>query len=388
MTDRIDAALQEATRRGDVAGVVAMAASADGVLYQGAAGLREAGGSAAMTTDTVFWIASMTKAITSVAAMMLVEQGRLSLDAPLGALLPALAAPRVLEGFAPDGSPLLRPARTAVTLRHLLTHTSGYSYERWSADLLAAHQKLGLSRVPRDWDELAREPLLFDPGTGWSYSIATDLVGKAVEAASGQALDAFMQAHIFAPLGMRDSGFTLDAARAARLARVHARQPDGGLAPMEFPVGQGLGFLAGGGGLCSTAGDYLRFLRMLLGGGALDGVRLLTPESVAEMGRNQIGELAFQTMHTTSPATSYDANFFPGMVQKWGLGFLINTERTPSGRSPGGLAWAGLGNTSYWLDPARGVAGVLMTQSLPFADPRTLDLLWTFEREVYRLADA
>jgi methyl acetate hydrolase len=387
MTDRIGAALDQAVRRGDVAGAVAMAATRDGVLYQGTAGLREAGGSQAMTADTVFWIASMTKAITSVAAMMLVEEGRLSLDAPIGALLPALAAPQVLEGFGADGAPKLRPARSAVTLRHLLTHSSGYSYERWSADLLRAHAALGLKRVPRDAAELAREPLLFDPGTGWSYSISTDLVGMAVAAASGQKLDDFMAARIFAPLGMADSAFTLSESQRARMTGLHQREADGGLRPIPQTVGNGLGFLAGGGGLCSTAPDYLRFLQMLLGGGALDGTRLLRAETVAEMGRNQIGELGVRPMVTTDPASSADADFFPGMAQKWGLGFLINTERAPSGRSPGGLAWAGLGNTYYWIDPTRGVAGVLMTQSLPFADPRVVELLWAFEREVYRLTD-
>jgi CubicO group peptidase (beta-lactamase class C family) len=340
-----------------------------------------------MTDDTVFWIASMTKAITSVAAMMLVEQGALSLDAPIATLLPALADPQVLEGFGPDGTPRLRPARGAVTLRQLLTHSSGYGYERWNADLARAHKALGLRRVPASWDELAREPLLFDPGTDWNYSISTDLVGKAVEAASGLDLGAFFQTRIFAPLGMTDSGFLLNDARRARLARVHQRQPDGGLLPIDFPVGDGRGFLQGGGGLCSTAADYMRLLRLLLAGGALDGVRLLAPGTVAEMGRNQIGALRVRPMLTASPETSADADFFPGMVQKWGLGFLINTERAASGRSPGGLAWAGLGNTYYWMDPARGVAGVVMTQSLPFADPRALALLWAFERAVYRLTD-
>ncbi len=383
----IDAVLEAAVARGDVAGVVAMAGNRDGLLYQGTAGVREAGSSQAMTSDTVFWIASMTKAITSVAAMMLVEQGRLALDAPIGDLLPALAAPQVLEGFAADGTPRLRPARTTMTLRHLLTHTSGFGYERWSADLAAAHSGLGLRRVPTNWDELAREPLLFDPGTDWNYSISTDVVGKAVEAASGVSLAEFLQTRIFAPLGMVDSTFLLSEAQQARLARVHQRQPDGTLLPIEYPVGNGRGFLVGGGGMCGTAADYMRLLRLLLAGGTLDGVRLLAPATVAEMSRNQIGELKVRPLLSIAPDSSADAEFFPGMVQKWGLGFLINTERAPSGRSPGGLAWAGLGNTYYWIDPTRGIAGVVMTQSLPFADPRALALLWAFERELYRQTD-
>lgn len=388
MSGAIDGLLNEAVARGDVAGVVAMATDAGGVFYQGTAGMRVAGGSVAMTPDTVFWIASMTKALTSVAAMLLVEEGRLALDAPIGELLPALAAPRVLEGFDVAGQPKLRPARNKVTLRHLLTHTSGYSYERWSDALKRAHAALGLSRVPRDAGELAREPLLFEPGTGWSYSIATDLVGQAVAAASGQGFDVFMRERVFAPLGMTDATFRLDDEQRGRFAGLHQRAADGTLTPVAQYVGNGIGFLAGGGALCCTAGDYVRFLRMLLGGGVLEGRRLLKAETVDEMGRNQIGDLMVQKMLTTDPASSHDAEFFPGMVQKWGLGFLINTAPAPSGRSPGGLAWAGLGNTYYWLDRARGVAGVLMTQSLPFADPRVLALLWDFERAVYRLRDS
>lgn len=387
MTQAIDEVLAAAVAAGDVVGAVAMAANRDGVLYQRAAGLREAGSGQAMTTDTVFWIASMTKAVTSVAAMMLVERGALTLDAPIAAVLPALADPQLLEGFGPDGAARLRPARGAVTLRQLLTHTSGYGYERWSGELTRAHKALGLRRIPTNWDELAREPLLFDPGTEWRYSIATDIVGKAVEAASGLGLGEFFASRIFTPLGMPDSGFLLADAQRARLAAMHQRQPDGTLAPIAFPVGDGRGFLLGGGGLCSTAADYLRLLRLLLAGGTLDGVRLLAPETVAEMGRNQIGALTVQPMLTVSPETSADAEFFPGMVQKWGLGFLINTERAPSGRSPGGLAWAGLGNTYYWIDPTRGTAGVVMTQSLPFADPRALALLWAVERATCRLTD-
>jgi CubicO group peptidase (beta-lactamase class C family) len=387
MTQAIDAVLEAAVARGDAAGVVALAGNRDGLLYQGTAGVRAAGTAQAMTADTVFWIASMTKAVTSVAAMMLVEQGRLSLDAPIADLLPALAAPQVLEGFAANGTPRLRPARSTMTLRHLLTHTSGFGYERWSADLQTAHSRLGLRSVPTNWDGLAREPLLFDPGTDWNYSISTDVVGKVIEAASGTTLAEFLQTRICAPLGMADSTFLLTDAQRARLARVHQRQPDGTLLPIDYPVGNGRGFLVGGGGMCGTAADYMRLLRLLLSGGTLDGVRLLAPETVAEMSRNQIGALTVRPLLTISPETSADAEFFPGMVQKWGLGFLINTERTPSGRSPGGLAWAGLGNTYYWMDPTRGVAGVVMTQSLPFADPRVLALLFAFERELYRMID-
>ncbi len=384
---QIDAVLQNAVARGVVAGVVALAGNAGGTLYEGAAGKRDLAQTTAMDQQTMFWFASMTKIVTSVAAMQLVEQGKLSLDGPISAVLPGLAAPKLLDGFAPDGAPRLRPARGVINLRQLLTHTAGFGYDTWNAELGPAIAALDLPRVPNTAEQHAQTPLLFDPGSKWNYSIATDLVGQAVAAASGQAFDAYLAAHVLDPLGMVDCAFVMTPEQAARKARMHARQPDGSLTPTDWITGAPGTVARGGGGLHGTGRDYLRFLRMMLNGGSLDGAEILRPETVAEMGRNQIGALTGEKLVTAAPAHSYDAEFFPGMVTKWGLGFLINPERSASGRSPGGLCWAGLGNTYYWIDPVRGIAGVLLTQSLPFADPRVLDLLWDFERAVYALVD-
>jgi methyl acetate hydrolase len=384
---RIDRALQDAAAAKNVPGFVALATSAGETIYQGVSGMRDLAQPTPMTLDTVFWIASMTKALTSVAAMQLVEQGKLSLDAPIHETLPALKAPKVLEGFDVSGAPKLRPARGDITLRHLLTHTAGYGYATFNPEIRRVQAHFGQSGPPANWAEVERAVLLFDPGTRWNYSIATDLVGKAVEAASGQTLDVYMRDHIFAPLGMHDTVFVLSAAQRARLAGRHARQPDASLLPVAQSVGKELGFFLGGGQLCGTGPDYLRFLRMLLGGGSIDGVRILRPETVAEMQRNQIGASEVPTMRTAMPEMSNDANFFPGMVQKWGLGFLINTERAATGRSPGSTAWSGLANTYYWIDPARDVAGVILMQILPFADPGALAMLAAFETAVYAALD-
>ncbi|MEJ0071939.1 MAG: serine hydrolase domain-containing protein [Pseudomonadota bacterium] len=379
----IDRLLRGATETGRVPGVVAAAATDAGEVYAGAFGRRALPDGAPMTRDTIFWIASMTKALTSVAAMQQVEQGRLVLDAPIGAILPALAKPQVLDGVDASGAPRLRPAAGPVTLRQLLTHTAGYGYDTWNPELARALPQLDLTRMPRNPDELARFPLLFDPGTRWNYGINTDLVGLAVEAASGQRLDAYLRDHVLTPLGMHDTAFDLTAAQRARLTQVHARRADGSLEPIEWPVGTAPGYCMGGGGLCSTARDYLRFLRMLLGGGALDGARILAPETVAEMGRNHIGALTVGPLRSGDPTRSNDVELFPGMAKQWGLGFLINTETAPSGRSAGALAWAGLGNTYYWIDPTRRVVGVILTQILPFGDRESLSLLDGFESEVY-----
>lgn len=383
----LDTVLRDAVASGAVPGVVALAGNASGVLYQAAFGRSDLAGDAPMTPDSVFWFASMTKAITSVAAMQLVEQGQMALDGPISDYLPGFAAPQVLEGFGPDGAPQMRPARGPITLRHLLTHTAGFGYDAWNGEILPAMKALDLPRVPTTAEQHARTPLLFDPGTHWNYSIATDLVGQCVAAASGQSLDAYLRDNILGPLAMTDCAFVMSPDLAARKARVHARQPDGTLAPMDLETGTPRTFTGGGGGLHGTARDYFRFLQMLLNQGSLDDVTILRPETVAEMGRNQIGEVNVQPLRSVMPARSNDAEFFPGMVQKWGLGFLINTERSPSGRSPGGLCWAGLGNTYYWIDPTRGIAGVLLTQILPFADQRVLDLLWAVERTLYDALD-
>ncbi len=386
MADRIGDILRRHVDQGAAAGVVAMVTDRNGVVWQGAAGRRDVSDPAPMTVDSVCMLHSMTKAITSVGAMRLVEEGRLALDAPIAELLPVLGEMRVLDGFDGD-TPRLRPARTVMTLRHLLTHTSGLGYDNWNADLVRAAAALGANLRPTGWDDMARIPLLFDPGTRWNYGLSTDMVGQAIQAVTGQDLQSYLRAAVWEKLGMADTAYTLTPAMAARRARMHQREGDAGLRPIDIPGATTLGFMGGGGGLAGTAADYATFLRMLLRGGELGGVRLLRPETVAEMGRNQIGEVVVETMRTTFPARSNDANFFPGMAQKWGLGFLINTETTPSGRSPGSLAWAGLGNSYYWIDTTRGVAGVLLAQLFPFADARMLDLLWEFERAVYAMVD-
>ena len=386
-TDIGAAMAQEAAARG-IAGFVAMAADAAGVLHAQAGGQRGLGSAAPMTLDTVFRIASMTKPLTSVAAMQLVEQGRLALDTPIGALLPALAAPRVLEGFDAAGAPILRPARGAVTLRHLLTHSAGYGYDTWNPDLARAYAHAGMAPNPVDWAWVAQAPLLFDPGTRWNYSIATDLVGRAVEAASGQTLDAYLRDHVCGPLGMHDTMFVPDAGQRRRLAGMHQRQPDGSLPAIDHPVAETTAPFMGGGRALSTGPDYLRFLRMLLRGGELDGVRVLQADTVADMGRNHIGDAVVTPLRSANPARSNDADLFPGMIQKWGLGFLINTAAGPCGRSADSLAWAGIFNTYFWIDPAAGVAGLVLMQILPFADAGALGLLGAFERGIYASGEA
>jgi CubicO group peptidase (beta-lactamase class C family) len=336
----------------------------------------------------VFRIASMTKAITSVAAMQLVEQGKLGLDEPVPAIDPALAAPQVLEGFDAAGQPKLRPAKRPITLRHLLTHTAGFTYDWSNPNTQRYVQVTGM--LPGSSGKLAalRQPLAFDPGDKWEYGINIDWVGRIVETVSGQPLGDYLRDKICAPLGMSDTGFAPTAEQRARLAPVHQRQADGTLVPQAFDFPIDPEFHNGGGALYSTGRDYLTFLRMLLHDGELNGQRVLRPETVALINQNQIGDLQAGRLPSLIPERAHDFELFPGMAVRWGLAYMLNSEPGPDGRSVNSLSWAGIFNSYYWLDPARRVAGVILSQFLPFADPAMLRLYGRFERGVYALLEA
>ena len=378
----IDALLRAATNAGEVPGVVALAANDRGILYEGIFGRRRVGEATAMTRDTVFRVASMVKLITSVAALQLVEQNKLSLDAPVPDIDPAIGSPQVLEGFDAKGLPLLRPARQPITLRHLLTHTSGLAYRLW--DARAVRYAAAIEKLPPAQRKAApRSALMFDPGERWQYGTSIDWVGRIVESVSGVSLDAYFRKHILDPLGMNDTAFVILPPQRKREASVHRRESTGSLKaePMEPPSTRHS--FSGGGGIYSSGPDYLTLIRALLRGGALDGVRLLRPETVALMGQNQIGTVDVGVLRTTNPALSNDVDLFPGIFLKWGFGHMINMQAVAGGRSAGSLTWGGLFNTYYWIDPHKRIAAVFMTQMLPFADKHALRLCREFERGIY-----
>jgi CubicO group peptidase (beta-lactamase class C family) len=383
-TQAIDHVLRQAVHAQDVPGVVAMAATDEGIMYEGAFGMRELGTDAAMTPDTVVWIASMTKAITAAATMQLVERGQLHLDAPAADVVPELAKAQVLAGFDAAGTPQLRAPTRAMTLRHLLTHTAGFSLNIFSAEITKYQKATGTPAYTTFENAVLTTPLLFDPGERWEYGISLDWVGKIVEAVSGQRLGDYLQHHLFAPLGMHSTSFQLSPLQRARLASMHARGPEAALAVVPFALPQEPQFQSGGVGLYSTAPDYLRFTQMLLQRGTFNGTQVLQPETVHTMAQNHIGDLHCGELRSIVPALAHTANFFPGMPQKWGLSFLINTAPTPQGRAPGSLAWAGSANTFFWIDPTQRVTGVFMTQLLPFFDPKTIALFRAYEAAVYQ----
>jgi methyl acetate hydrolase len=331
-------------------------------------------------------IASMTKAITGTAAMQLVERGVLDLDAPAAQWAPYLGEVQVLERFDAAGKPVMRPPKRPITLRHLLTHTAGFGYARWN-ELIDRYSKQ--EKLPNAYTGDIRglmTPLVFDPGERWLYSIGIDWAGKVVEAVAGETLGTYMRKNIFAPLGMAHTGYRISPDMAARRASIHQRR-DGSLVPIDLVRQQDPMVENGGGGLYSTVGDYAKFMRMILNGGAANGARLLKPETVSQMSRNQMGDCRVTMLPTTDPAGSLDAEFFPGLPKTWGLTFMINEETAPTGRSAQSLAWAGLANSYFWIDPAKGIGGVFMAQVLPFVDAAALALNMEFESAVYASLD-
>jgi methyl acetate hydrolase len=381
---KADALLRQAVANGDVPGVVAVATNRDGNLYEGGFGERVQGGGAAMSPDTVVWIASMTKALTATAAMQQVERGKLQLDRPAREVVPALGEVRVLEGFDAGGKPTMRTPARPITLRQLLTHTAGFAYEIWEEPIVRYQEATGTPGIISCEERALTTPLLFDPGERWEYGINIDWAGKMVETVSGQKLGAYLKANVFEPLGMRDTAFKITDDMRRRLAKIHQRGDDDAFTPqLELEIPQAPEFEMGGGGLYGTVPDYAKFVRMILNRGKADGQQILKPETVQMMSVNQMGNCRVCMLKTAMPPLSNDAEFFPGMPKTWGLSFMINTERAPTGRNPGSLAWAGLANTYFWIDPTAGIGGAYATQVLPFGDKKALPLFFAFEKAVY-----
>jgi methyl acetate hydrolase len=380
----LHATLSAAVSRGDVPGLVVMAATRDAILYQGVFGKAEVGRERPMTGDAIFRIASMTKPVTSVAAMQLYEQGRFALDDPAEQYLPELANLMVLESFdLATGEYRVRPTATKVTIRHLLTHTSGLGYGFTSP--------ITRDFTPRDSETYEAGPLLFEPGTDWIYGTSVDWLGRLVETLSGKNLEEYFRERIFTPLGMSDTFYNVPDTKQARVVTVHQRHDGRADAPLTEQPNQPphpATTFNGGGGLSSTANDYIRFEQMILNDGTLDGEQILSADTIALMTRNQIGEVGVHAVKTAQPERSMDFTFVDDGKDKWGLGFLLTTRHVPGKRSAGSLSWGGINNTYFWIDRARGIAGVAMMQLLPFADTRALAIYDTFERGVYQLADA
>jgi methyl acetate hydrolase len=367
-----------------VPGVVAMATDRRGNIYEGAAGKRVLGQDADMTTDSVFAIFSTTKAITGTAALQLVEEGKLDLDAPAENYAPEIGKAQVLEGFDAAGKPRLRAPKRAVTTRMLLLHTAGFGYDFFNEQYNRLAKEHGQPSVITSSKASLRTPLLFDPGDDWEYGSNIDWAGQVVEGITGKRLGEVMRERIFAPLGMASSAFILSPDMRARLAAMHQREADSSLKLMpDFELPQEPEVHMGGHGLYATVGDYCRFIRMWLNDGAGEHGRVLKPETVRMAVQNGLGHKKVKLLPGVIASLSNDAEFFPGLSKSWALTFMINDEPAPTGRPAGALGWAGLPNLFYWIDRQNGIGGFWATQVFPFADPTSFGGYMDFETAVY-----
>jgi methyl acetate hydrolase len=366
-----------------VPGVVAMVTDRERNIYEGATGVRRLDGDQPMTTNDAFALFSTSKAITATAALQLVEEGRLDLDAPAREYAPDIGRLQVIEGFDANGEPRLRAPKREVTTKALLTHTAGFGYDFFNANYARLAEQKGQPSVITASKAALMTPLLFDPGEKWEYGSNLDWAGQVVEGITGQRLGEVFQTRIFNPLGMHDMTFSLNDGLRARLAGMHARNVDGSLAPMDFELTSEPEVHMGGHGLYGTVGDYMRFIRMWLNDGRGEHGQVLKPETVRMAERNHLGDLKVTMLPGVIPSLSNDAEFFPGQSKSWSLAFMVNDEEAPTGRPAGALGWAGLANLFYWIDRSSGIGGFWATQILPFGDPASFVGYMNLEAAVY-----
>jgi methyl acetate hydrolase len=381
----IDELLEEAAAAGDVPGAAAAVLDPDGVVYEGVAGRVRVDGEQEVTPETIFWLASMTKALAAVAVLQLVERGRLDLDAEVASIVPKFGELQVLEGFDGD-QPRLRPPASAATVRQLLTHTSGAGYMFIESDIARWYEVSGCAEPLECSRDFLRAPLVADPGTGWNYGTGFDWAGVVVEEVTGTALDSYLAEQVFAPLRMGDTTFRLRDDQRARLMPIHSRTPDGGLEPRDLELPHEPPMSCAGHGAYGTVADYGRFLRMLLRGGELDGARILREETVELAISPQLGAIELPTeMPSADHELSNDVVALP-FRQSFGLGFNLMLEDIPGMRRAGTASWSGLANCYYWVDRSSRLAGVFLTSVLPFFDEQVLMRVAQLEMAAYAAA--
>lgn len=379
----IDRVLRDGVDTGAVPHVAAIVADRDGVIYEGGMGPRIAGESdEPVTTSTVFHIMSMTKIIATTAALQQAERGELNLDAPVEDYLPEFAAVQVLEGFDGD-TPRLRAPASRATVKQLVTHTAGFGYWFWNADLNRYEKVTGIPNVVPGNADAFKAPMVVEPGTQFNYGINTDWLGKVVEAVAGKSLDVVIKENVTGPLGMNDTMFLLDTGRKDNAATVHTKNEAGQWTSAGFVCNfDSPDWWPAGHGMSSTPQDYIRFERMLLRGGELDGQRLLQQQTVEAAFSNQIGELDVPAeIPSADPSVSGPLRLGPGF--KWGYGLLLNTTDISGGRCAWTGAWAGLFNTHFWIDRTTGICASIYTNSLPFITDEAWKLYGDFESAVY-----
>jgi CubicO group peptidase (beta-lactamase class C family) len=380
---RYEAAARQAIDGGWVPGAVAIVGNGARIFHQSAIGSSNRSDGRPHTLDDVFMLASMTKAVSSVAGAQLLEQGRFTLDQPAEELLPEIASHQVITGFDDNDRPILRPARRKVTMRHLFTHTSGHSSDVWNYNTKHYAEVLGLPPIPSCKVAAFDLPLTFDPGTGWEYGVATDFLGKIIEKLSGMRLEEYFKTQIFEPIGMAWTSFVMGPRQLEQLVPVRGKAGRGDIKVLDFQISQTPEMYMAGAGLYGTAGDYFKFLQMLLNKGAAANGRILRPETIDLMFRNHIGDIALPPLKTVIPSASADLVLDEPRGSKWSLCAHTNLTDISGRRRAGSQFWGGLASSYYWVDPESGIAGLIMMSYLPYADQDGLDLFEALERDAY-----
>ena len=374
--EEMDRLFKQAVDEGIVPGVVAIVADGKRILYHNAFGKMDVKNDIDMDKNALFDIASMTKAFTSVGVMMLYERGEFELDDPVSKFIPSLKNFHVLNRFDSSNSTFTTvPSDKEITIRQLLTHTSGFGYFFISVPLSKIISKTGMA-----WGEL---PLLHQPGEKWTYGISTDVLGDLIEVVTGVTLDVFFKENLFDPLGMTDTFYNIPEEKFNRLITRHRRTENGVLTEFENVKPKQNNIPTGGHGIYTTATDYLKFLQMLLNGGEANGKRFVSSETLNLMTTNQIGNLPVEPMISSNSRLTNDFVFIDGK-DKFGFGFLIEANPKPYMRSLGSYSWVGIYNTYFWVDPKKKVAAIFLTRIQPFCDDQVLKLYSDFESMVYK----
>lgn len=381
--ERYEQEAKAAIDAGWVPGAVAIVGNGDRVLHKSAIGPSHRPDGRPHSLADVFMIASMTKAITSVAAAQLLEQGRFTLDQPAEEILPEIAKHQVITGFDADNKPILRPARRKATMRQLFTHTSGHSSDVWNVNTQTYAKVMSLPSIPSCRLPAFDLPLAFDPGEGWEYGVATDFLGKIIEKLSGMRLEEYFKKNIFERVGMEWTSFVMGPPQLAQEVPVRGKTDRGQIKALDFQISQTPELYMGGAGLYGTAGDYFKFLQMLLNRGSAQNGRVLKPETIATMFQNHIGDIRLPAMKTVIPPVSADLILDDPPGSKWSLCAHTNLRDMPGRRKAGSQFWGGLASSYYWIDPTSNLAGLIFMSYFPFADRDGLDLFETLERDAY-----
>ena len=379
---KLDSLFSEAVNC-DIPGVSAAVVAKEESLYQGHFGFADLNQNKPIDDSSLFRIASMTKAVTSVCIFQLIEKGVISLDSPLKNFFPEVSEKKIIDGFDDEGNPIMSDPSNDITVGNLLTHTSGLAYEMWNENISTLVQKGELASMFSVTDDFLKAPLVFNPGTSWEYGIGIDWLGVLIEKLADCSLQEYMTLNVFEPLGMNSTSYDLDKTEHERMVNVYTRTGDGYEA-MPFSVPEKSAIYSGGGGLISNLKDYSQFLKVFLNSGQVNETKILSESSVNIMMKSLNEEIAMTKLPSQNSVLTKDMEFFPQVHKSLSPGFMINQTDADAGRLKHAAGWAGIFNSYFWIDKKNEIAGLILMQMLPFIDDGCVKTLQNFEKAVYK----